>query len=147
MNVRLSGAKIRFTQSTLERNAVWSPTRGIAIWKKNLCLFKQTPIPAKVTFYIIPRAFESCLACPQVISDWLGKLKPNKLSTGCQNEFEGGGSWKGHESGQTFILFFYRLRRQFALALRAFLCLCRSVVLPTKPPMLRRLVIFDSKSP
>ena len=35
------------------------------------------------------RAFESCLACQHFISDWLGKLKPNKLSTGCQNELKG----------------------------------------------------------
>ena len=53
---------------------------------------KQTPIPAKVTFYIISRAFESRLACQNFISDWLGKLKPNKLSTGLSKRVEGGGS-------------------------------------------------------
>ena len=31
----------------------------------------------------------SCLGCQHFISDWLGKLKPNKLSTGCQNELKG----------------------------------------------------------
>ena len=34
------------------------------------------------------RAFVSCLACQHFISDWLGKLKPNKLSKGCQNELK-----------------------------------------------------------
>ena len=40
-------------------------------------------------FYIISRAFVSCLGCQHFISDWLGKLKSSKLSTGCQNEFKG----------------------------------------------------------
>ena len=31
---------------------------------------------------------ESCLACQHFISVWLGKLKPNKLSTGCQNQLK-----------------------------------------------------------
>ena len=60
----------------------------MAIKKKNLCLFKQTPIPVKVTFYFIPRALETYLACQHFVSDWLGKLKPNKFSTGCQNELK-----------------------------------------------------------
>ena len=41
--------------------------------EKNPCLFKQTPIPAKVKFYIISQAFVSCLGCQHFISDWLGK--------------------------------------------------------------------------
>ena len=87
INVRLSAAKIRSTQSSLERSVV---TYALDSSKeKNLCLFKQTPIPAKVTFYIISRAFVSCLGCQHFISDWLGKLKPNKLSTGRQNELKG----------------------------------------------------------
>ena len=35
------------------------------------------------------RAFESCLACQHFISDWPGKLKPNKLPTECQSELKG----------------------------------------------------------
>ena len=36
-------------------------------------MFKQTPTPAKVKFYIISQAFVSCLDCQHFISDWLGK--------------------------------------------------------------------------
>ena len=35
------------------------------------------------------RAFESCLARQHFISDWMGELKLNKLSTGCRNEMKG----------------------------------------------------------
>ena len=35
------------------------------------------------------RAFESCLARQHFISDWMGELKLNKLSTGCLNELKG----------------------------------------------------------
>ena len=55
INIRLSAAKIRFTQSSLECSVVtytWDSKNVL----KNLCLFKQTPIPAKVMFYIISRA-------------------------------------------------------------------------------------------
>ena len=92
--------------------------REIATKKKNLCLFKQTPIPAKVTFYTISRAFVSCLGCQHFISDWLGKLKPNKLSTGCQNELKGAAVEKATNPGRRF-LFFSRLRRSFSRASRA----------------------------
>ena len=81
-------------------------------------LFKQTPIPAKVTFYTISRAFVSCLGCQHFISDWLGKLKPNKLSTGCQNELKGAAVEKAMNPGRRF-LFFSRLRRSFSRASRA----------------------------
>ena len=76
-------------------------------------MFKQTPIPAKVTFYTISRAFVSCLGCQHFISDWLGKLKPNKLSTGCQNELKGAAVEKATNPGRRF-LFFSRLRRSCA---------------------------------
>ena len=86
--------------------------------RKKLCLFKQTPIPAKVTFYILSRAFVSCLGCQHFISDWLGKLKPNKLSTGCQNELKGAAVEKATNLGRRF-LFFSRLCCSFTHALRA----------------------------
>ena len=35
------------------------------------------------------RVFESCLARQHFISDWMGELKLNKLSTGCLNELKG----------------------------------------------------------
>ena len=57
--------------------------------KKKPVFVQATPIPAKVTFYTISRAFVSCLGCQHFISDWLGKLKPKKLSTGRQNELKG----------------------------------------------------------
>ena len=67
------------------------------------------------------RAFESCLTSQHFISDWLGKLKPNKLSPGCQNELKGLAFEKAIENrpGRRCLLF-SRLRR--------------SVVLPRKPP-------------
>ena len=67
----------------------------------------------------LSRGFESNLACQHFISDWLGKLKPNKLSSGCQNELRGAAVAKATNPGRRF-LFFLRLRR--------------SVVPPTKPP-------------
>ena len=66
----------------------------------------------------ISRAFVSCLGCQHFISDWLGKLKPNKLSTGCQNELKGAAVEKATNPGRRF-LFFSRLRRSFSRALRA----------------------------
>ena len=51
VNVRLSAAKIRFTQSCSETSVV-TYTRD-SKKGKNLCLFKETPIPAKFMFYII----------------------------------------------------------------------------------------------
>ena len=86
--------------------------------KKKLCLFKQTPIPAKVTFYIISRAFVSCLGCQHFISDWLGKLKPNKLSTGCQNELKWAAVEKVTNPSRRF-LFFSRHCRSFSRASHA----------------------------
>ena len=55
----------------------------------------------------------SCLGCQHFISDWLGKLKPNKLSTGCQNELKGAAVEKAMNPGRRF-LFFSRLRRSCA---------------------------------
>ena len=53
-------------------------------------------------------AFESCLACEHFISDWLGKLKPNKLSTGCQNELKGVAVEKATNLGrQLFFSYVY----------------------------------------
>ena len=90
MNVRLSGAKIRFTQSRLERSVVTYARDSNKEEKPVFVQANSNSGQGHVLHYTT--SFESCLACPQVISDWLGKLKPNKLSTGCQNEFEGGGS-------------------------------------------------------
>ena len=47
------------------------------------------------------------------ISDWLGKLKPNKLSTGCQNELKGTAVENATNPGRRFF-FFSRLRRSCA---------------------------------
>ena len=44
----------------------------------------------------------SCLGCQHFISDWLGKLKPNKLSTGCQNELKGATVEKATNPGRQF---------------------------------------------
>ena len=60
----------------------------------------------------------SCLGCQHFISDWLGKLKPNKLSTGCQNELKGAAVEKATNPGRRF-LFFSRLHRSFYRASRA----------------------------
>ena len=57
----------------------------------------------------------SCLSCQHFISDWLGKLKPNKLSTGCHNELKGTAVEKATNPGRRF-LFFSRLRRSFSRA-------------------------------
>ena len=56
---------------------------------------------------------------PWATSFSLGKLKPNKLSTGCQNELKRAAIEKATNPGRRFQ-FFSRLRR--------------SIVLPTKPP-------------
>ena len=56
--------------------------------------------------------------CHHFISAWLGKLKPNKLSTGCQNELKGAAVEKATNPGRRF-LFFSRHRRSFSRALRA----------------------------
>ena len=101
-------AKIRFIQSSLEGSVVTYAQDSNT--EEKLGLFKQ--IPAKVTFYIISQAFESCLACQHLISDWLGKLKPNKLSTGCQNELKGVAVEKATNPGKA-VLFFSRLCRSF----------------------------------
>ena len=53
----------------------------------------------------IKEASWSCLACQHFISDRLGKLKPNKLSTELSKSVEGDGSWKGHESGEAVLIF------------------------------------------
>jgi len=37
------------------------------------------------------------------ISDWLEKLRPNKLSAGCQNELKGGAVEKGTHPGRWFL--------------------------------------------
>ena len=111
--------KSEFYRKSLLRWKSSPLSREIAIKKKNLCLFKQTPIPAKVTFYFIPRPFETCLACQHVISDWLGKLKPDKLPTGCQNALKLAAFEKGTDPGRRLLLL---LRPR------------RSVVLLTKPP-------------
>ena len=66
------------------------------------------------------RAFVSCLACQHFISDWLGKLKPNKLSEGCQNELKVVAVEKATNPSRRF-LFFSRLCRSFPHALRAVL--------------------------
>ena len=87
------------------------------------------------------RAFVSCLGCQHFISDWLEKLKPNKSSTGCQNELKGAAVGKATNPGRRF-LFFSRLRRSFSRATRAnFSWLRRSCAQLDKTAMLRRLVI------
>ena len=60
----------------------------------------------------------SRLGCQHVISAWLGKLKPNKLSTGCQNERRGRQLKRPRIRAGGF-LFFSRPRRSFSRALRA----------------------------
>ena len=55
------------------------------------------------------RAFGSCLAYQHFISDWLGKLKPNELSTECQNELKGVAVEKATNPGRR--LFFSPLGR------------------------------------
>ena len=61
----------------------------------------------KVMFYIISRAFVSCLGCQHFISDWLGKLKPNKLSTRCQNELKGAAVEKATNPARRFLFFLW----------------------------------------
>ena len=123
--------KRRSTQSSLERSVVTYARDSHK--EKNLCLFKQPPIPAKVTFYTISRAFVSCLGCQHFISDWLGKLKPNKLSTRCQNELKGAAVEKATNPGRRF-LFFSRLRRSFSRASREFRGYAAPAPGSTKPP-------------
>ena len=59
-----------------------------------------------------------CLGCQHLNSDWLGKLKPDKLSTGCQNELKGAAVKKAANPGRRF-LFFSRLRCSFLRASHA----------------------------
>ena len=60
----------------------------------------------------------SCLGCKHFISDWLGKLKPSKLSAGCQNELKGATVEKAANPGRRF-LFFSQLCCSFSRASRA----------------------------
>ena len=53
----------------------------------------------------------SCLGCQHFISDWLGKLKPNKLSTGCQRELKGPAVEKATNPGRQFLFFLRPLMR------------------------------------
>ena len=86
--------------------------------------------------------FVSCLGCQHFISDWLGKLKANKLSTGCQKELKGAAVEKATNPGRRF-LFFSRLRRSFSRGSRAnFSWLRRSCARLDKTAMLRRLAFF-----
>ena len=101
-------------------------------------MFKQTPIPAKATFYIISRGFVSCLGCQHFISDWLKKPKPKKLSTGCQNELKGAAVEKATNPGRRF-LFFSRLRLSFSFSRSRISRLGRSCARLDKTAMLRRL--------
>ena len=57
----------------------------------------------------ISRAFVSWLGCQHFISDWLGKLKPNRLLTGCQNELKGAAVEKATNPGRRFLFFFIDL--------------------------------------
>ena len=103
-------------------------------------LLGRNTLKIYVQFYTISRAFVSGLGCQHFISDWLGKLKPNKLSTGCQNELKGAAVEKATNLGRRF-LFFSRLRRSFSRASRAnFSWLRRSCARLDKSAMLRRLV-------
>ena len=83
----------------------------------------------------------SRLGCQHFISAWLGKLKPNKLSTGCQNERRGRQLKRPRIRAGGF-LFFSRSRRSFSRALREFRGprLCRSCARLDKTAMLRRLM-------
>ena len=92
---------------------------------------KSLSIPPRVGYTHIVRApsgftlyHESCLTCQHFISVWLEKLKPNKLSTGCQNQLKEMAAEKATNPGRLF-LFFVRMH--------AFFKFRRSVVLPTKP--------------
>ena len=92
--------------------------REIATKKKPVFLQANSNSGQCKVTYTISRAFVSCLGCQHFISDWLGKLKPNKLSTGYQNELKGAAVEKATNPGRRF-LFFSRLRRSFSHASRA----------------------------
>ena len=86
-------------------------------------------------FYTISRAFVSCLGCQHFISDWLGKLKPNKLSTGCQNELKGVAVEKATNPGRRFLFIFLAASRlvlaRFAREFRGYAARAPG---STKPP-------------
>ena len=86
--------------------------------RERICSSKLQFRPRSRFTFFFSRAFVSCLGCQHFISDWLGKLKPNKLSTGCQNELKGAAVEKATNPGRRF-LFFSRLRRSFSRASRA----------------------------
>ena len=62
--------------------------REIATKKKTVFL-QANSNSGKVHVLHYITSFCVVLGCQHFISDWLGKLKPNKLSTGCQNESKG----------------------------------------------------------
>ena len=84
----------------------------------------------------------SRLGCQNFISAWLGKLKPNKLSTGCQNELKGPAVEKATNPGRRFFIFL----AASPLLLARFACefrgprLCRSCARLDKTAMPRRLM-------
>ena len=108
----MTRSKTRSTQSSLEHSVV-TYARDSNKEKTCVCSSKLRP-RSRFTLYL-SQAFVSCLGCQQSISDWLGKLKPNKLLSGCQNELKGGGGAveKATNPGRRF-LFFSRLCRSFS---------------------------------
>ena len=134
----MTRSKTRSTQSSLERSVV-TYARDSNKEKTCVCSSKLRP-RSRFTLYL-SQAFVSCLGCQQSISDWLGKLKPNKLLSGCQNELKGGGG--GQLKRPRIRAGGFYFFRDFAARSRALrmqiLRLCRSWVQLDKTAMLRRL--------
>ena len=100
-------AKIIFFQSSLECSVVTYSRDSIA----EKTLFVQAN--SKVMFHVITSFwvvfspstlyFKPLTIIPS--PDWLGKFKPSKLSTGCQNEFKGAVVEKAMDLGSRFLFF------------------------------------------
>ena len=87
----------------------------------------------------------SCLGCQHFIFDWLGKLKPNKLSTGCQNESKGEAVEKATNPGRRF-LFFSRRQRSCARLDKTAMLRRLHIVLILNSIRINMIIILDVKT-
>ena len=144
MNVRLSGAKIRFTQSRLERSVVTYARDSNVEEKPVFVQANSNSGQGHVLHYITSFCVVFRLS---TLYFWLaGKTETKQVVNRMSKWVEGGDSWKGHESGQAFFIIFLSasplVRARFA---SVFVSSPPSSA-PDKTAMLRRLVICDSKS-
>ena len=129
INVRLSAAKIRFTQSSLECSVVTYTWDSKKVEKKPAFVqANSNSSQGHVLHYIVSFWVVFSLS---TLYFWLaGKTETKQVVNRMSKGVEGGGSWKGHESGRAVFVFL------------AASPLSRA---PNKTAMLHRLAYFQNK--